>query len=72
MTKENYEVLEAIRKVRRQNSEKKKLMSIPERMEYDRRIHEQFEKEFAAVKPDYDRFPFLRNPKKEKTDEKNN
>jgi hypothetical protein len=69
MKKENY-VLEAIRKVRRQNSEKRKSMSIPEQMEYDRQIHEQFEKEFAAVKPDYDRFPFIH--RKEATNDQNN
>jgi hypothetical protein len=53
------DVLEAIRKVRRQNSQKMKNMSIPERIEYHRQLHEQFEKEFATAKPDYDRFPFI-------------
>jgi hypothetical protein len=59
-SKKNEDILKEIRRVRKKHYEETKHMSIAERMEYDRRIHEQFEKEFAAVKPDYDRFPFLK------------
>jgi hypothetical protein len=53
-----------VRQIRKKIYEETKNMSIAERMEYDRQINEKFEKEFAVVKPDYNRFPFLH--KKEK------
>jgi hypothetical protein len=58
-TDKNVDVVKMIRKIRKRHYEETKHMSLGERMEHDRKEVENFKKELAAVKPDYDRFSFL-------------
>ncbi|MDR3199251.1 MAG: hypothetical protein LBU34_15395 [Planctomycetaceae bacterium] len=68
-TQKTNDVLKEIRRIRKKHFEETKNMTMAERMEYYHRKSETFEKEYAAVKPDYDRFPFIH--KREKTNDQN-